>query len=218
MAVSYSPQVDFDTPGGLQPPDPDSHPAFLTNSSQQISATSPQSLELRKPIYKTTPESTTAPTLTPAQATLLLSKNFDARTSDGRRVQQRSIRGDGANSESTQARQFHSSVHQHKNPELHPSCDTSSGFLSTVPPDNFAHPTANPPAPMRQLDHPQSGQGTSRLLEGIAIHNMGWGLVAKQVGTHIHEQCVRHPLQFPFGGLHSDNATIMLTGCTICPS
>lgn len=197
-------RVTVDTPRGLQPLHPGPRPPLPAGSSHQIptSATGPPSFELRKSIYQTTPKSTTARPLTPAQAASLA----DSSTSQPLKL---SYACDTCGADCTALR-FHSLTR--KNYELCPSCYADARFPSTMLSGDFVRLTADSLAPMHGTDQPWSDQETLRLLEAIEMHDDDWGAVAEQVGTRTREQCIQHFLQLPIEDPYLDDGAVALAG------
>ncbi|GAB1526186.1 SWI/SNF and RSC complex subunit Ssr2 [Rhizoctonia solani] len=198
-------RVTVDTPRGLQPMHPGIRPPVPSGASHPqpgTSTTGPPSLELRKSIYQTTPKSTTARPLTPAQAAQLA----DSSMSHPSKV---TYACDTCGTDCTSLR-YHSLTR--KNYELCPSCYTDARFPSTMLSGDFVRLSGDPVAPAHGTDQPWTDQETLRLLEAIEMHDDDWGAVADQVGTRTREQCIQHFLQLPIEDPYLDDGAVALAG------
>ncbi|KAF8756509.1 SWIRM protein [Rhizoctonia solani] len=165
-------RVTVDTPRGLQPMHPGIRPPVPSGASHPqpgTSTTGPPSLELRKSIYQTTPKSTTARPLTPAQA---------AQLADSLHQPPLPL------AHSQELRTLSELLHRREVPQYHVE-------------RRFCAFERRPVAPAHGTDQPWTDQETLRLLEAIEMHDDDWGAVADQVGTRTREQCIQHFLQLP---------------------
>ncbi|CAE6459618.1 unnamed protein product [Rhizoctonia solani] len=197
-------RVTVDTPRGLQPMHPGARPPLTGTSQSQpgTSTTGAPGLELRKSIYQTTPKSTTARPLTPAQAAQLADSSMP-------HPSKVTYACDTCGADCTNLR-YHSLTR--KNYELCPSCYTDARFPSSMLSGDFVRLSGDAVAPAHGTDQPWTDQETLRLLEAIEMHDDDWGAVADQVGTRTREQCIQHFLQLPIEDPYLDDGTVALAG------